>query len=150
MLSILTLCFAVFAFVTNYRLYESFVVAAVSAAIMVVALGLFILLYPKYYKKALKKSIGMQKKTGKLSYPPSAVLEFYDDYYVENEPESTTRQNYTAFERISYIPGKAIYIHTGSTKAVLLPVHCFVSEEELNSFLQFITSVCPHFDTYKK
>ncbi len=150
MLILLSIGFALLSFVTNYKHYASLATAAVSSVIMLALMLSAVLIYPRFYKKTLQRSLQSQKKAGKLSYTPVAQLEFYDEYYVETAPDSTTKQNYTAFERISYIPGQAIYIHTGAAKAVLVPVSCFASQEELQAFLQFIAGKCPRFDTYQK
>ncbi len=137
-------------FVSIFNLYQSLLHAAVSSGIIFIIYMILILRYPKSYRNTLKRSFKNMKKTGKMAYPPNSVLEFYDDYYVEIEPDTTTKQNYTVFERISFIPDQALYIHTGNARAILLPVSCFASEEERNSFMQFIASKCPQVDTYRK
>ena len=96
------------------------------------------LLLPLYFKYALKRRIKRLEKTGKRLYSPEAVIEFYDDIFVETTPESKIEQKYSSIDRISIVSDKMIYIHINNTMVFILPVRCFESRQQYESFLEFI------------
>lgn len=97
---------------------------------------------------SVKSTLKGFKKKGKMAYDPSVVLEFYEDSFVEIAPQKKTEYNYSLIERISVVDNKYIYLHTNSAAANILPMSCFESEEQKNSFLEFIKTKCAILDIY--
>ncbi len=106
------------------------------------------LLLPWYFKYALKRRIKRLEKMGKRLYSPEAVIEFYDDIFVETTPESRIEQKYSSIDRISIVGDKMIYIHINNARAFMLPVSCFESRQQYESFLEFIKTKCSSIDVY--
>ena len=90
----------------------------------------------------------MLKKSGKMGYSPNAVMEFYDEIFVETTPENRTEQSYSAVERVSVVEDRTIYIHINNVMAYILPVTAFESKEQYDSFLSFIRTKCAIVDVY--
>lgn len=145
----ITIVIIAFVFIALAFLTLEMTVAIVFSVLLLCVFAVFLFLFPRYYKKTLQKQFKSIKKSGKMAYTPSAVLEFYDDYYVEIDPEKRIQQNYTAIERISLADHVMIYLHTNNVGAVLLPVRSFSSKEEYDSFMAFISSKCTKIDTYQ-
>lgn len=106
------------------------------------------LLFNRFFIFGLKNQIKSLKKSGKMGYSPSSVLEFYNDKFVETTEENKTEQKYTAVERISIVDNKVIYIQVNNIMAYTLPLSSFESKEEYNSFLEFIKTKCNVIDVY--
>ena len=85
---------------------------------------------------------------GKGAYSPEARLEFFEEGFEEITPERKTESKYSAIERVSVVSGKTVYIHIKSVEAVILPLGSFASDEEYESFLEFIKSKCQVVDVY--
>ncbi len=96
----------------------------------------------------LKSHIKMLKKTGKMGYSPKAVMEFYDEAFVEITPDEKTERKYTAIERISIVENKVVYIHINNVMAYILPMHAFESLEQYYFFMSFIKTKCPTINSY--
>lgn len=88
------------------------------------------------------------KKSGKMGYSPVAVLEFYQDSFVEITPENKTEQKYTAIERISIVDNKILYLHVNNVMAYMLPLSCFAGKEQYDAFLEFMATKCTYIDVY--
>lgn len=117
--------------------------------IFVMVLNVIIqLLLPWFLKCVLKRRIKRLEKTGKRLYSPEAVIEFYDDIFVETTPESRIEQKYSSIDRISIVGDKMIYIHINNAMAFMLPVSCFESRQQYESFLEFIKTKCSSIDVY--
>ncbi len=114
--------------------------------VMVILLAL--LLLKRFYVSIIKWNVKSLKKTGKMAYSPVAVLEFSEDSIIETAAEERTEKKYSMVERISIVDNKVIYIHTNNVMAYILPMSCFESKEQYNSFLEFISSKCLNVDTY--
>ena len=67
---------------------------------------------------------------------------------VEITPDNKTETNYSAVERISIVDNKMIYIHVNNVMAYILPISCFESTEQYNSFMDFIKTKCSDIDVY--
>jgi len=102
----------------------------------------------KFSSYAVKRSIKDMKKQGKMAYSTESVLKFFDDCFVEITPDNKTETNYSAVERISIVDNKMIYIHVNNVMAYILPISCFESTEQYNSFMDFIKTKCSDIDVY--
>ena len=83
-----------------------------------------------------------------MAYSPSAVLEFYEDGFVETTEQNKTEQKYTSVERISIVNNKMIYIHVNNIMAYILPIACFETEEQYYAFVEFMKMKCGIVDVY--
>ncbi len=119
---------------------------SIPTTVVLIAMQLFV---NKFYLWILKSSIKNLKKTGKMGYSPKAVMEFYDDTFVEITPDEKTERKYSAIERISVVENKVVYIHTNNVMAYILPMNCFDSLEQYYFFMSFIKTKCPTIDSYK-
>lgn len=117
----------------------------IPSAILCVLVQVFL---PKIFMGLNKMHIKNLKRGGKMPYSPSSVMEFYDDYFVESTPENKTQQKYVAVERISVVEGKTIYIHINKLMAYILPISCFNSKEQFESFVEFTKTKCENVDIY--
>ena len=103
-----------------------------------------------FFVRIIKKTVDAQKKSGKMAFSPSAVMEFYEDGFVETTSDSKTEQKYERVERISVVDNKMIYIHTNSITAYIVPVSCFESKEQCGEFIEFLKTKCENIDVYQK
>lgn len=120
-----------------------FIPAFVFLSVAEIFLSKFLSWFYKWHIKSLSKK-------GKLGYSPESVVEFYEDYFSEITTENKTEHKYTAIERISIVDNKAIYVHTNSLMAYILPLSCFVNTQQYNNFLEFIKTKCNNVDAYYK
>lgn len=123
---------------------ESFI-GVIPTVILCVLVQVFL---PKIFMWLNKMHIKNLKRDGKMPYSASSVMEFYDDYFAESTPENKTEQKYAAVERISVVEGETIYIHINKLMAYILPVSCFNSKEQFESFVEFIKTKCENIDVY--
>lgn len=114
----------------------------VGLAPFLVLLLLFIIFAPVGMTFTLKASIKTLKKQGKMAYSPTAVMEFYDDIFIETTPTNKTEQKYSSVERVSVVDGKMIYIHINNIAAYMLPTASFESKEQYEDFVSFIKTKC--------
>lgn len=124
--------------------FDSFIGVIPMMILLILAELLFMPLYVVFLKWLLK---GVKKK-GKMAYSSSAVIEFYEDGFVEITEVNKTEQKYSVVERISVVDNKMIYIHVNNVMAYMLPFSSFRSEEERNSFFEFIKTKCTIIDIY--
>lgn len=96
----------------------------------------------------LKIQLKLMKKTGKMPYSSSSVVEFFDDKFVETTVNNKTEYTYSAIERICIIKDKIIYVYINNIMAYLIPICSFESQEQYNSFLEFIKIKCNNIDVY--
>ena len=140
-------------------IFLSFVILSLSEegftldfAIVAIPLIIGLILCQIFSKRLLglsvKSTLNGFKKKGKMAYDPSVVLEFYEDSFVEIAPLKKIEYDYSLIERISVVDNKYIYLHTNSAAANILPMSCFESEEQKNSFLEFIKTKCAIVDVY--
>lgn len=113
-----------------------------------ILLVIFELGLPRFLVFSIKGQLKMMKKSGKMGYSPSAVLEFLDDRFIETTPENKTEHFYSAIEKINVISGKIIYIHVNNVMAYLLPFACFESERQYDDFMAFIKTRNSNIDFY--
>ena len=130
-------------------LNEGFTAESLLAAAWVAMLvAVFALMFVPASLWSAKLQIRYMRKHGKRRYSPSAVLEFYENGFVEITPERRMEQSYTTIERISIVSGKMIYIHINNTMAHLLPLSCFASAEEYARFFAFMQTRCADITVY--
>jgi len=86
----------------------------------------------------LKLNIKFMKKNGKLPYSDYSILEFYDDYFVEQTDNTKTEVQYNAVFKIRVNEPKAIYIYQSTVLAYIIPFDAFDSDEDRNKFLEFM------------
>lgn len=143
----LAILLGVFIFITLYGggfTAESFI----GAIPMLIVLLVFELFLTRFFKWTFKWQIKSLKKSGKMGYSPESVIEFYDDVFVEKTSENKTEQKYSAIERISIVDKRKIYIHINNVMAYILPLSCFESKEQYDSFFEFISLKCRNIDVY--
>ena len=114
----------------------------------VIVFFLIQILFPIFFSWALKLQIKSLKKSGKMGYSPESTIEFYEDRLVETAPDNKTELKYSAVERISVVDHKMIYIHVNNIMSYILPISCFESVEQYDSFLEFIRTKCANIDIY--
>ena len=114
----------------------------------IILLALFEIGVVPFFTIFLKLTVKNLKKSGKMGYSPKSVMEFYDDEFTEATDENETRQKYSAIERVSIVTGKNIYIHINNLMAYILPWYCFDSNDQRDSFIQFIRTKCENVDVY--
>lgn len=113
---------------------------------MLVLLVLWQLLLVPVYKWMLRLHIKSLKKRGKVGYSPTAVMEFFEENFVEITPENRNEVRYSAVERVSVVDNKVIYLHVNNLLAYILPFECFESEEQRKDFLEFVGTKCGNID----
>lgn len=144
LLATITLLFVFLSLFTGSFTLDSFL----STIPMLVVLLILELMIPFIIASSLKMHIKSLQKSGKALYSPTAIMEFYDDKFIENTPDKWTEQYYAGIERISIVNGKVIYIHINNILAYILPITAFASPEEYNSFLAFIKTKSNNIDFY--
>ena len=87
----------------------------------------------------LKLHIKFMKKNGKLPYSNYSVLEFYDDYFVEQTENTKTEVQYDAVFKIRINNSKAIYIYQNAVLAYIIPFDVFESNTDREKFIDFIS-----------
>lgn len=83
-----------------------------------------------------------------MGYSPESIMEFYEDRLVETTSDNKTELKYSAVERISIVDHKVIYIHVNIIMSYLMPISCFESKEQYDSFLEFMRTKCANIDIY--
>ena len=115
---------------------------------IIIVLSLVQIFLTKFFSWSLKGQIKVLKKSGKMGYSPEAVIEFYEESFVETTPENKTEHKYSAIERISVVDNKMIYIHVNNVMSYMLPLSSFESKEQYDSFFEFIKTKCVNIDIY--
>ena len=115
---------------------------------MLLVLFLAQIFLTKCFAWSLKWMVRALKKSGKMGYSPESVIAFSDDYFVETTPENKTENKYSVIERVSIVDNKMIYIHINNVMAYILPLSCFESKEQYDTFLDFLKTKCAHIDRY--
>ena len=88
----------------------------------------------------VKMNMKLKKKSGKAPYTPTAEMVFYDDYFIEQTPQSKSEILYSIIDSL-YIDGKGnVYIFVNNIAGFILLKSCFDSEDQYNSFLTFIST----------
>lgn len=113
-----------------------------------VAVGVFAFFIPKIIMLMLRQQLKSMKKQGKLGYSPEAVMEFYDDYFVETTPDNKTEQKYTSVENVFAVDGKYVYIFINNLMAYIIPRSSFESVGQYNDFLSFLEARCGQVNYY--
>lgn len=106
------------------------------------------LLLPTFLVSSVKSQLKKLKKAGKPAYSPSAVIEFYEDSFVETTDGNRSELKYSTVERISVVDGKYIYIHVNSIMSYIVPVALLDTAEKYDSFMEFLASKCDKIDEY--
>jgi len=101
-----------------------------------------------FFSWTLKGQLNSLKKKGKMGFSPVCEMEFYEEGFIEITPDNTTRQKYSAVERVSIITDKIIYIHVNNVMSYLLPLSCFNSKQQYDDFLAFLKTKCGNIDIY--
>ena len=143
----ITVLFAIFMLIS--LLSGGFSLESVLGVIpIIIVLSLVQIFLTKFFSWSLKGQIKVLKKSGKMGYSPEAVIEFYEESFVETTPENKTEHKYSAIERISVVDNKMIYIHVNNVMSYMLPLSSFESKEQYNSFFEFIKTKCAIIDIY--
>ena len=115
---------------------------------MVIVLLLVEIFFDKIFTISLRSTVKSFTKKGKKAYSPCSTLSFYEDYMSDSCEDNKIEHKYTAIERISIVDSKMIYIHVSSVMSYILPIACFESEEQYDSFIRFIETKCAIIDIY--
>lgn len=121
------------------------IIRLIPFAIVVLLFEIFMV---KLFALFFKSHIKMMKKRGKPGFSPNSVLEFFEDSFCETTDINKTEQKYSAVERISVVDNKMMYIHINNLSAYVLPIACFESKEQYESFMEFIKTKCSVIDVY--
>ena len=116
----------------------------------ILILVVFQLIFKPMFSATLKGQIKKMKKAGKPGYSESAVMEFYDDNFVETTPENRTEVKYSAIEKVSVVDDTVIYIHVNNVMAYILTFTSFESINQREEFLDFLKEKGATVDIYKK
>lgn len=129
-------CFLVFIFL---------VIRADAITTIIVAIAMtcssitWIIFLKKIMLKSLKNNIMYLKKEGNLPFGEGVTLVFGEKSFTGISPESETTTEYSVLEK-TCVSDKAVYIYAGSIPAYIIPLSCFSTETEKQSFLDFINS----------
>lgn len=147
MKSMLTVMLAAFALIS--LIFNGFSLSSLLYIIPLFVIWLlFWLFMDKFLISTVKTQLRQMKKSGKLPYSQSSILEFYEKGFVEITESNKTELKYTAIERISIVDKKYIYIHTNSIMAYIIPYSVFESDEQRSEFFVFLKSICQNVDLY--
>lgn len=123
------------------------------AFIGIIPLLIFFVLFNVFCTKLVefmvKSNIKSVKKRGTPLYDPESVLEFYDDRFVEITPDAKTELKYSSIER-AFVVDKRIYLLRNHMSGFILPMTCFGSAEQFNSFVEFIGTKVSEVETVNK
>ena len=111
---------------------------------------LLIVFTKQHYLLSAKREIKSFKKKGKQLYSPVSYMEFYDDLFCETTENEKNELKYEAIESVSVINEKIVYLHKNDALAFILPISCFISNEQYDAFIEFIKTKCPKIDFYDK
>ena len=84
-------------------------------------------------------SVKSMSKHGKMPYSESAVMEFYDDCFIEITDDTKSQIQYDAVFKVRINKDKAIYIYQNSILAYIIPFDVFESDDDRNGFIEFIS-----------
>lgn len=144
---LIAVLFAIFILISLFS--GGFSLKSILGIIPMIIVLLFAQIFPtKFFSWPLKGQIKSLKKSGKMGYSPESVIEFYEDSFVETTPDNKTEHKYSAVERISIVDNKMIYIHVNNVMSYMLPLSCFQSKEQYDSFFDFIKTKCANIDIY--
>lgn len=79
-------------------------------------------------------------KKAKVPFTPESTMEFYDDFFVEESPETRTEVKYSSIIQVYQVNSKMIYLFNSTFGAYIIPVSSFANAEEYNSFVNFIAT----------
>ncbi len=105
---------------------------------IVVVVVLMIVFAKPFMRSVNKKTVKKIQKKGKKLYTPVSTVEFLDEYLVETTPESETKLKYSTLDTAYFVREEAVYIYLNIQQAVILPRSCFESQEQWDSFKEFI------------
>ena len=126
-----------FIFIIGWNMFS-----ATYAAFVVLFTIPYVMLYKKFLKRNLKKSINSLKKRGKLPFDPVSTFEFYDDKLVEITPSTRTEQTYDRMERICIVKNQYILLYFSSVEAYILPTPQIEAQLDKEEFLAFLSQKC--------
>ena len=104
---------------------------------------LTLLLTDKFLFLSTAATVKSLKKTGKLPYSPSSVVEFDEEGYIESNETEKNERKYSVIENVTVSEEyTAVYVFVSSASAVILPYSAFKSREELFAFIEFMKTKC--------
>lgn len=101
---------------------------------------LFIVFIKRILRFFNKRGTTTLEKMGKKLYSPVSTVEFSDEYVLETTPETETKLNYTVLENAYIVRNEDVYIYINIQQVLIIPRKCFDSQEQWDSFLEFIKS----------
>ena len=81
----------------------------------------------------------ISKLKGKKPYTEKAVLEFYDDVFIEITDENKNEVKYSAIENV-FVNEKIVLVFINGMEAYILPTRNFETNEQKSSFVEFLNS----------
>ena len=113
------------------------------AGVFLLILLVFELSMNRFFLFILHRQIKNMKKSGKPGYTPHAEMTFTEQSFTEESETGKTELRYDVIERVSIIESGAVYLHTNSLLAYVLPYRAFSSEAERESLIAFLKERCP-------
>ncbi len=95
-----------------------------------------------------KLHIKRLEKKKKNLYSAQASYEVYEQSFSETTPDAKTEVYYRVIDSISVVGGTVIYLHVNHVVSYILPVRCFVSQNQYEDFLDFMRSKCAKIEIY--
>ena len=121
------------------------------SVITTVLILLILLYFQAYHNRRMENSLRNYKrglkKPAKLPFSPVPTKEFNDEAIIDTDENSVTERKYSAIEAI-YFDKNALYIFIGAAEAFILPYSCFVSREQMDAFIAFLTAKRPDIVRY--
>lgn len=102
----------------------------------IVAVG-WIVFYKSLIERNIHKSIKIMKESGKMPYADFFNAVFEDEKMITSTNDTEVTTNYSGIEKIM-IGENALYLYKNAISAFILPYRIFASEEEKDTFIQFI------------
>ena len=93
--------------------------------------------FRKRVERNIRKSLKLESESGKSPFTAQMKMAFGEEKMEITSEVAESLANYSAIERIVTGPN-ALYLYTSASTAFILPYRIFASEEEKESFLQFI------------
>lgn len=127
-----------------FRLYSELDLAfGVSLVVFVAIALLWLILFPKKYKKRLIKSVTKMLDEGKNDgFLGVRTFEISDEGIFQVRSSGESKNNWSIVERLA-ITDDYIYIYTASIMAYIVPTRVFGNDQEKEAFLDIIRTNMP-------
>ena len=126
----------------RFAMTHGFDKAAIAGLVAMAVFGvLLIVLVKPFYKVVTIILVKMiSSKSKKPLYSPTATMEFSEEYVEEATPTDESKRKYSALDCAYFIRGEVAYIYINVQQAYIMPRSCFESQQQWDSFVEFIKS----------